>query len=43
VLQVGFSFERSDLPIFVRQQMDVFIDAPEPAQNGNTTTNKGGP
>lgn len=27
VLQVVFSFDRGDLPIFVGQQMDVFIDA----------------
>ncbi len=30
VLQVIFSFTRGDLPIFVGQQMDVFIDAPGP-------------
>jgi HlyD family secretion protein len=35
VLQVVFSFERGDLPIFVGQQMDVFIDAPEALQNGS--------
>jgi len=29
VLQVIFGFERGDLPIYVGQQMDVFIDAPE--------------
>lgn len=29
VLQVIYSFERNDLPIFVGQQMDVFIDAPK--------------
>jgi RND family efflux transporter MFP subunit len=29
VLQVIYSFERGDLPIYVGQQMDVFIDAPE--------------
>ena len=28
VLQVVFSFTRGDLPLFVGQQMDVFIDAP---------------
>jgi len=28
VLQVIFSFTRGDLPLFVGQQMDVFIDAP---------------
>jgi hypothetical protein len=42
VLQVIYSFERNDLPIFVGQQMDVFIDAPEHPQTGNATTNKGG-
>lgn len=35
VLQVIFSFERGDLPIFVGQQMDVFIDTPQPTQDGN--------
>ena len=30
VLQVIFRFERGDLPVFVGQQMDVFIDAPAP-------------
>jgi len=35
VLQVIFRFDRGDLPIFVGQQMDVFIYAPEPIQNGN--------
>jgi len=29
VLQVIFGFERGDLPIYVGQQMDVFIDAPD--------------
>jgi RND family efflux transporter MFP subunit len=43
VLQVVFSCERGDLPIFVGQQMDVFIDAPEPAQKGSATTTKSGP
>jgi multidrug resistance efflux pump len=33
VLQVIFSFERGDLPIFVGQQMDVFIDAHAHTQN----------
>jgi hypothetical protein len=42
-LQVIFSFERGDLPIYVGQQMDVFIDTPEPTQNGSTTINKSGP
>jgi HlyD family secretion protein len=35
VLQVIFSFARGELPIFVGQQMDVFIDTPEPTQNGS--------
>lgn len=43
VLQVIFSFERNDLPIFVGQQMDVFIDAPEHPQNGSTNTAKSRP
>ncbi len=42
VLQVVFSFERADLPIYVGQQMDVFIDTPEPTQNGGATTTTGG-
>jgi RND family efflux transporter MFP subunit len=29
VLQVIFSFDRGSLPIFVGQQMDIFVDAPE--------------
>jgi len=37
VLQVVFSFTRGDLPIFVGQQMDVFIDAPVLPQDGSTT------
>jgi hypothetical protein len=32
-VQVIFSFTRGDLPIFVGQQMDVFIDAPSPAHD----------
>jgi RND family efflux transporter MFP subunit len=32
VLQVIYSFSRGDLPIFVGQQMDVFIEAPGHAQ-----------
>lgn len=34
VLQVIFSFERGELPIFVGQQMDVFIEAPGREQSG---------
>ena len=33
VLQVIFSFTRGDLPVFVGQQMDVFISAPEPPEH----------
>jgi RND family efflux transporter MFP subunit len=43
VLQVIFSFERGDLPIYVGQQMDVFIGTPEPTQNGSATITKSGP
>jgi RND family efflux transporter MFP subunit len=39
VLQVLFSFERDDLPIFVGQQMDVFIDAQAPAGPAPTISN----
>jgi RND family efflux transporter MFP subunit len=35
VLQVIFSFGRGDLPIYVGQQMDVFIAVPQPTQNGS--------
>ena len=37
VLQVVFSFTRGDLPIFVGQQMDVFIDAPVLPRDGSAT------
>ena len=40
VLQVIFAFERGDLPIFVGQQMDVFIDAPD--RNLTAAATKGG-
>lgn len=43
VLQVVFSFTRGDLPIFVGQQMDVFIDTPAFPQNGSATPTGGGP
>ena len=43
VLQVIYSFERKNLPIFVGQQMDVFIDAPEAAKKGSATTTKSEP
>jgi HlyD family secretion protein len=39
VLQVIFSFDRGDLPIFVGQQMDVFIDAQAHIQNKPTIRN----
>jgi HlyD family secretion protein len=39
VLQVIFSFERGDLPIFVGQQMDVFIDAQAHTQNKSSIRN----
>jgi RND family efflux transporter MFP subunit len=37
VLQIIFSFERGDLPIFIGQQMDVFIDATDPTQKSDRT------
>ncbi len=40
VLQVIFGFERGVLPIYVGQQMDVFVDAPEP--NVTVASTKGG-
>ena len=43
VLQVVFSFVRGDLPVFVGQQMDVFIDASVTSQAGNVIPAKGGP
>lgn len=36
VLQVIFSFDRGDLPIFVGQQMDVFIEAPGHEEGAGT-------
>ena len=38
VLQVVFSFQRGGLPIFVGQQMDVFIDVPKSPQSERTAT-----
>jgi RND family efflux transporter MFP subunit len=38
VLQVIFSFERGDLPIYIGQQMDVFIDTPDPLKMRASTT-----
>ena len=35
VLEVIYSFVRGDLPIYVGQQMDVFIDIPEVPPNGS--------
>ncbi len=37
VLQIIYSFERNDLPIYAGQQMDVYIDAP-PHPTGELTT-----
>jgi hypothetical protein len=34
VLQVIYSFERSALPVYLGQQMDVFIEAPQVAPVG---------
>ena len=36
VLQVIYSFERGELPVFVGQQMDVFIEAPGHAPEART-------
>jgi RND family efflux transporter MFP subunit len=36
VLQVIYSFERGELPVFVGQQMDVFIEAPGHAHEART-------
>jgi RND family efflux transporter MFP subunit len=36
VLQVIYSFERGELPVFVGQQMDVFIEAPGHAEEART-------
>ena len=39
VLQVIYSFERGDLPIYVGQQMDVYIDAaPERSRELSSTS-----
>jgi len=37
VLQVIYSFDRGDLPIYVGEQMDVFVEAPEPSGILTTT------
>jgi multidrug efflux pump subunit AcrA (membrane-fusion protein) len=42
VLQVIFSFDPKTLPVFVGQQMDVFIDAPS-GQHGDTLTRSPAP
>jgi hypothetical protein len=34
VLQVIYGFDRSLLPVYVGQQMDVFIEIPVPSQTG---------
>lgn len=43
VLQVVFSFTRGELPIFVGQQMDVFMDAPVLPQDRSATPAKDKP
>ena len=42
VLQVIYRVERDDLPIFVGQQMDVFIDAPVVSASSKTSNNVAG-
>jgi multidrug efflux pump subunit AcrA (membrane-fusion protein) len=42
VLQVLYSFKRSELPVYVGQQMDVFIEAPS-AGGGGTASERGVP
>jgi HlyD family secretion protein len=37
VLQVLYSFDRNQLPVYVGQQMDVFIEAPAIASSGGAT------
>lgn len=43
VLQVIFSFDRGELPVFVGQQMDVFIDAGGPKPGEITTARQRNP
>jgi len=43
VLQVIYAFDPSELPVFVGQQMDVFIEAPTVADRSNTPLPAGGP
>jgi HlyD family secretion protein len=40
VLQVIYSFDQKNLPIFVGQQMDVFIDASQPSMPLRSTESK---
>jgi multidrug efflux pump subunit AcrA (membrane-fusion protein) len=42
VLQVLYSFERGKLPVYVGQQMDVFIDAPPIGKPATSPTTRGG-
>ncbi len=43
VLQVLYSFEREDLPVYVGQQMDVFIEAPaQPSEPAGSVVPAGG-
>ena len=36
VLQVIYSFDRGELPIYVGQQMDIYIEAPGHAEGGKS-------
>jgi hypothetical protein len=37
VLQVIYSFERGDLPIYAGQQMDIYVEAPEASATASKT------
>ena len=38
VLQVIYSFERGDLPIYAGQQMDIYVEAPEASATTSKTS-----
>lgn len=42
VLQVLYAFKRSALPVYVGQQMDVFIEAPSPSEAGTPAPQSSG-
>jgi HlyD family secretion protein len=42
VLQVLYRFDRNQLPVYVGQQMDVFIEAPALASSGGATVRQDG-